>query len=64
MHGSVSASGSTRRQRATIVPTATSPHSRRTLELGINIDETSVSKYMVQRRKPPSPTWRTFLITT
>ena len=31
------------------------------LKLGINIGETSVSKYMVRRRKPPSPTWRTFL---
>ncbi len=31
------------------------------LKLGINISETSVSKYMVRRRKPPSQTWRTFL---
>ena len=31
------------------------------LKLGINIGETSVSKYMVRRRKPPSQTWRTFL---
>ena len=28
---------------------------------GINIGETSVSKYMVKHRKPPSQTWRTFL---
>ena len=31
------------------------------LKLGINISETSVSKYMVRGRKPPSQTWRTFL---
>jgi hypothetical protein len=31
------------------------------LKLGINIGETSVSKYMVRCRKPPSQTWRTFL---
>jgi hypothetical protein len=31
------------------------------LKLGINVGETSVSKYMVRRRKPPSQTWRTFL---
>jgi putative transposase len=31
------------------------------LKLGIDIGETSVGKYMVIRRKPPSQTWRTFL---
>ena len=31
------------------------------LKLGMNIGETSVSKYMVRHRKPPSHTWRTFL---
>ena len=31
------------------------------LKLGIAIGETSVSKYMVRHRKPPSQTWRTFL---
>ncbi len=31
------------------------------LKLGIDIGETSVSKYMVLHRKPPSQTWRTFL---
>src|SRR5215469_9267560 len=31
------------------------------LKLGINIGETSVSKYMLRHRKPPSQTWRTFL---
>jgi len=31
------------------------------LKLGIDIGETSVSKYMVRGRKPPSQAWRTFL---
>src|SRR5437773_3395367 len=31
------------------------------LKLGMNIGETSVSKYLVRHRKPPSQTWRTFL---
>jgi len=31
------------------------------LKLGIDIGETSVSKYMVRCRKPPSQTWGTFL---
>jgi len=31
------------------------------LKLGIDIGETSVSKYMVRSGKPPSQTWRTFL---
>jgi transposase InsO family protein len=31
------------------------------LKLGIEIGETSVGKYMVRRRKPPSQTWRVFL---
>jgi len=31
------------------------------LKLGINIGESSVSKYMVRSRKPPSQTWRIFL---
>jgi putative transposase len=31
------------------------------LKLGIDVGETSVSKYMVRRRKPLSQTWRTFL---
>jgi putative transposase len=31
------------------------------LKLGIDIGETSVSKYMIRRRQPPSQTWRTFL---
>jgi putative transposase len=31
------------------------------LKLGLDIGETSVSKYMVRLSKPPSQTWRTFL---
>jgi hypothetical protein len=31
------------------------------LKLGIDIGETSVSKYMVRGRRPPSQTWKTFL---
>jgi hypothetical protein len=31
------------------------------LKLGIDIGETSISKYLVRERKPPSQTWRTFL---
>jgi putative transposase len=31
------------------------------LKLGIEIGETSVSKYRMRSRKPPSQTWRTFL---
>jgi transposase InsO family protein len=31
------------------------------LKLGIEIGATSVSKYMVRQRRPPSQTWKTFL---
>src|SRR3954466_2786492 len=31
------------------------------LKLGIDVGETSVSKYLIRRWKPPSQTWRTFL---
>ena len=31
------------------------------LKLGIDVGETSVSKYLIRRRNPPSQTWRTFL---
>jgi len=31
------------------------------LKLGINVSQSTVSKYIVRRRKPPSQTWRTFL---
>jgi transposase InsO family protein len=33
------------------------------LKLGFEIAESTVSKYMIQRRGPPSQTWRTFLRT-
>ena len=32
------------------------------LKLGVNISQATVSKYMVHLRKPPSQTWRTFLV--
>ena len=31
------------------------------MKLGIDIGETSVSKYLLRRGKPPSQAWRTFL---
>ena len=31
------------------------------LKLGIEVSETTVSKYMIRHREPPSQTWRTFL---
>ena len=31
------------------------------LKLGVDIGQTSVAKYMVRRRDPPSQGWRTFL---
>ena len=31
------------------------------LKLGIDIGETSMSKYMIRRGRPPSQTWKTFL---
>jgi len=31
------------------------------LKLGIDIAQSTVAKYMVQRRRPPSPGWRAFL---
>ena len=31
------------------------------LKLGINVSQATVAKYMSGRRRPPSPTWRTFL---
>jgi transposase InsO family protein len=31
------------------------------LKLGFEVAESTVSKYMIQRRRPPSQTWRTFL---
>jgi hypothetical protein len=32
------------------------------LKLGIDISETTVAKYMLKRRDPPSQSWRTFLM--
>lgn len=31
------------------------------LKLGIEVSETTVSKYLIRQRKPPSQSWRTFL---
>jgi hypothetical protein len=31
------------------------------LKLGIDIGQTSVAKYMLRRKTPPSQTWKTFL---
>ena len=31
------------------------------LKLGLTVSQTTVAKYMVRRRVPPSQTWRTFL---
>jgi len=31
------------------------------LKLGIEVSQTTVSKYMIRHRKPPSQSWRTFL---
>jgi hypothetical protein len=31
------------------------------LKLGVDVGQTSVAKYMVRRRDPPSQGWRTFL---
>ena len=32
------------------------------LKLGFEVAESTVSKYMIERRGPPSQTWRTFLL--
>src|SRR5262249_17545321 len=37
------------------------PHTRELLKLGLDISESSVSKYMVRWRNPGSQTWRTCL---
>jgi hypothetical protein len=31
------------------------------LKLGIDLGQTTVAKYMVKRRRPPSQGWKTFL---
>ena len=38
-----------------------SAHPRRASQLGIDIGQTSVAKYMVRRRGPPSQGWNTFI---
>ena len=46
-------------------PTWGSPRVRNELaKLGIEVSRATVAKYMIRHRKPPSPTWRTFLETT
>ena len=43
-------------------PTWGAPRIRNELaKIGINVSRSTVAKYMVRQRKPPSPTWRTFL---
>src|ERR1700741_5007383 len=37
------------------------PRIHEELKLGVDIGQTSVAKYMVKRRNPPSQGWRTFL---
>ena len=37
------------------------PHCDSDQELGIEVSQATVSKYMIRHRKPPSQTWRTFL---
>jgi hypothetical protein len=32
------------------------------LKLGFELSESTVAKYMVRHRRPPSQTWRTFLM--
>jgi len=50
------------RQLCRANPTWGSPRIRGELtKLGINISKSTVEKYMLRRRKPSSPTWRTFL---
>src|SRR4051794_33962990 len=39
-----------------------SSHPWRTPQLGINVGQTSVAKYMARRRRPPAQGWRTFLL--
>jgi putative transposase len=43
-------------------PTWGAPRIRNELvKIGINVSRSTVAKYMVRHRKPPSPTWRSFL---
>ena len=42
-------------------PSWGAPRIHELLKLGMDIGQSSVGKYMVRCRKPPSQTWRTFL---
>ena len=50
------------RKMSTSNPTWGAPRIRNELaKIGINVSRSTVAKYMVRRRKPPSRTWRAFL---
>ena len=50
------------RKRATANPLWGAPRIHgELLKLGFDLSETTVSRYMPRRRKPPSPSWRVFL---
>ena len=50
------------RKMSTSNPTWGAPRIRNELaKIGINVSRSTVAKYMVRHRKPPSPTWRSFL---
>jgi hypothetical protein len=50
-----------KRRRDFLCPACSGPGKFAVASLGLEIGETSVSKYLVRRRSPPSQTWRTFL---
>jgi transposase InsO family protein len=50
------------RKMSTSNPTWGAPRIRNELaKIGINLSRSTVAKYMFRQRKPPSPTWRSFL---
>ena len=50
------------RKMSTSNPTWGAPRIRNELaKIGINVSRSTVAKYMIRHRKPPSPTWRAFL---
>jgi putative transposase len=50
------------RKMSTSNPTWGAPRIRNELaKIGINVSRSTVAKYMIRQRKPPSPTWRAFL---
>ena len=50
------------RKMSTSNPTWDAPRIRNELaKAGISVSRSTVAKYMIRQRKPPSPTWRTFL---